>query len=203
MKIYRLAVLFFLVFSCQLSQAALIVSDTDPLLDGSTLIDFSEVLLGTEDPTINGIDFVGVDGPVTTAIDEAGPILGIFLPPPSLQNPSDSISTAGTPFDIFFNSPVAAMGFTMTAINTPTTLEVYDIYDNLLDSVVFPDDILGVHFRGFGDLGANIARARVQTDDWLYMDELRYVAVAAVPLPSTFVLLLLGLPLLGSRLRRG
>lgn len=187
------AVLLFLCFSILpiFASATLITNAGDPLLSGAALIDFSEVPVGTLNPGINGVQFIGH----STALETKDWAFFFHSTDnrPVLSN--STVGTEGTAFDIFFGAAVSAMGIQAHAINSPVVLEAYDLQNQLLNTAAYPTtDRWGVYFLGFGDLPGQIARIRVNTTDGVMFDNLHFVrAGSQVPLPSTAALILLGI----------
>ena len=172
--------------------ATAITDSGDPLLNGASVIDFSEVPEGTENPTIGLVSFAGdqfgTPFPVRVVADTTGDF--------SLLNNFAS-GNVGTNIDITFSTPVFAFGADFFAVNSLVTLQAFDIFGDLLGSLVAFDPadretLAG--FRGLGGFGAEIASARVITRDILQLDNFRVAQDAqAVPEPGSLAILLIGL----------
>ena len=179
----------FLLLGASVSHSTPITSSDAPLLSGATRIDFSEVPIGTLDPVIGGVEFMGDGNPVEVVFND---FFG-NQDPPQLSNQTFSID--GISFDILFGFHVGAFGFEAAGVNSETILEAYDALDNLLGTISYPtDDRFGVHFRGLGALASSITRIHVNTDDFIFFDSLYFTRDSvSVPVPASLWLLLCGL----------
>lgn len=177
-------------------QAATLVGSGDPLLNGSTIITFSEVALGAVNPTISGISFSGASGNTVVQNNSAVPTS------PFLGN---QIGGGGSGMTVLINfgAGAAAFGLDLFAVNSNTTLEAYDSSNNLLGSTLLASSGSAVNgFVGLGGFATQIASARVVTSDYLGIDNFRFVqSAAAVPEPATWAMLLVGFGFVGGSLR--
>ena len=165
--------------------AAAITDSGDPLLNGATIIDFSEVPIGTPDPTIDGVSFTGVSIPVTVSL---------FSNNPALRNTTGG--TLGTSINVLFLTPVAAFAADFISVNFDLTIEAFDSSGDLLgsQSLSTPGGITQTFFLGLGGFGSDIAALNIVTNDNFRLDNFHIVREAqAVSEPASFAVLLIGL----------
>ncbi|MDV7144883.1 VPLPA-CTERM sorting domain-containing protein [Tropicimonas sp. TH_r6] len=162
--------------------------------------DFSNATLNA---TTAGNGFVSFsDGNVSTAY--VAPQSGL-----TYTNNTTGGSTGGGFLRMDFAELVSAIGFDGHYNYAPVLFQVFDADDNLLDSSLTSPTGYGPITGFFGlDVGANLisyALASVPDRDSihnLYMDNVIYQQVAAVPLPASLPMILVGLGGLGVVSRR-
>jgi len=114
------------------ADAVTINTTTDPLLTGATVIDFTEVPLGTADPTIGNVSFTGEATATTVNNQNTGSQNPLIIASPILLN--QTVTTSGTNIDISFIVPVSVFGMHLGAVNTPTTIQAFDNLNIFLGS---------------------------------------------------------------------
>ena len=170
-------------------------SATDPLLAGSTLIDFSSTTLGTYSSlTIGNVTFSG-NGSLRVANTYSGQYntTGNYL---------DNNAGLTIPMTIQFATPVSALGFNFGATDSDWTLNVYNSLQLLTGirfaCATFLGSDAGQYYGGWGILGAAASSGATLTGgtgDWVLLDNF---SSGGTPVPDGgSTLALLGLALGG------
>lgn len=185
------------------ANAALITSDTDPALDGSTVITFDDLPLGNSNViTTMGVTFTALgSGPLRiAAFNEGGTFGG------SGQDLSTRDSQSNPDFRVDFSSPVSAFGMVWGAANPNWTATAYDSGGNVIDTQIFLGGNGGASFVEFYGIKApNISYAIFDSsNDWLKVDNFEFVGgdTPRIPVPATLPLIAGGLAALGLLRRR-
>lgn len=182
------------------ADAALITDSTDAALSGSTTIDFDSATIGNDTSyTFGDVTFATIGGTLRIApFNEGGDFGG------SGQNLSTRDTTSPSSFSITFGTTVSAFGMLWLAANPDWTVQLFDISNNLLETVTFIGGNVGATFSEFyGASNNGISRVALQTvagSDWVLIDNFQFVTdgdPTNVPEPGTLVLFAAGLFMLG------
>jgi hypothetical protein len=196
------------------AQAAPISSEADPSLVGGTLVDFES------GPTGNWVtqSFGALTVTATPGADTAAPTFSVDGDYAGQYNTRDRlhITNHGSEFQALrldFGGPVSAFGFLFGASDSSWNLNAYSAGNVLLESQVIPP-VFGSNagdFFGFAGLaGASYATLTQNADgiyanggvDYVFVDNVRTSAVAAIPEPETYALMIAGLGIVGAMARR-
>jgi len=155
----------------------------------ATVIDFESQALGDySNLTIGNVTF---SGNLTVSNDGNNQ----YVPPPSVFLDNRN----GGDFTFDFLTDVSAFGLKIGASNFTQYLYAYDGANNLLQTVVIPDQVgsLTYPFTGvYGiNLGSSIISKAVLTglSDWIVIDDFTYNESSTVPEPGTMMLLGIGM----------
>ncbi len=193
-KVLSLFALFLLMVGISSTASAVPISDiSDPLLTGSTLLDFNSVALedGFSSKTIGELTITNT-GNMRISNDNNGE----YTPP------QDSFldNKYGGDFTFSFVSEIGVFGVQIGATNVPWTLSAYDSGNNLLESLGIPNQVgtqpypyTGYYGLGFGSDVISYITLSHGGDDWIVLDDIQYGGGNPVPEPATMLLLGLGL----------
>ena len=181
--------------------AAIAISAVTLASAHASYVDFQTTALGTYTTlTVDGITFTGS---LTVSNDSNGQ----YALTPSGQHFLDN-RQGGTAFGFAF-AETDFFGLQIGATNSAQTLSGYDMENNLLGSVVVPNQVqaLPYPYSGYYSLNfAGMTHARLSADngDWILVDYVKTddMAAPAVPEPETYAMLLAGLGALGLVARR-
>ncbi len=194
MKKYT-ALAFAILASCSYEAFATpITSNADSALMGATVIDFNSEAIGTfSSRTINGVTFSGVGVNLTISNDSNGQYV------PAQDTFLDNRSGGGS-FNFLFGSSVSAFGLQIGATNSVQTLTAYDSLNNVLETLVIPNQV-GTQphpYTGFyGMAHAGISRVTLSANagDWIVLDDFTFTGKggSSVAEPGSIAMLMLGL----------
>lgn len=172
-----------------------ITTSADPSLAGGTVIDFESQSLGSfSSLTIGNVVF---SGNLTLSNDSNG----MYVPPASVFLDNRS----GGDFTFDFISNVSAFGLKVGATNDTQYLRAYDSSNNLLETVVIPDQVSTSPFPYTGfygiSLGSDLISKVVLTGnnaDWIVTDDFTYKSGGeSTPVPEPGTMMLLGIGIAG------
>lgn len=191
------AVASILAVGAQVANADIIMSSTDTLLDGATVIDFGSQALGTYGSlTIGDVTFTANENHlrISDSFGSSYNMTGRHL------DNGNSVSDGFSSMRIDFAVEATALGFNWGGADESWSLSAYGASNNLLETYSLPITGSGGTFVGVSAAGIDHAVLSTGgTYDWIFVDNFTY---NVVPVPGAFLLGMLGLSVAGIKLRK-